>query len=1094
MTDRIPPRPSTRRSGLRAACLAGLSLTAMMLALSQAAAVDASWTAGDGELFDGTNWTGGTVPDGTGTFDTPGTRNITATVSSGTSLTIGALQFNGGTTTTLTLGSQADSFLAINGAGISRAVGAQLTLNLLDGGTRLLLTNNAILHNAIVNMSGQMGLSNTASITSSVLQFTSSGLLEMSDSSSAGTAAMSVNGGYVAFMGQSTAGGSTINLFNGATLEFRNDSTAGNSVITATSSGRVNFSDGATGGTAFVAINAGGFMDIRSISAMGLVLDQLVANGQVDIGSKNLTVGSLAGDGRIILAGPGDPTPTVTVGSSNMSTVFGGDFLGASLILTKVGTGTLTLTRNNPANTTFNVDAGTLAFGLGAFGTSSSRMNVASGATFSMAGAGVDIRLGTLTGLGNVLLGNRTLTLGYTSPINAVFGGVISGTGGLALAENGTVALTGANTYSGTTTIGHSSASLALQGAGSIAQSDLVNLTAAGASFSIAGTTAGASIRSLAGVAGSSVDLGARTLTITDGWSAYAGAITGSGGLRLTGGSTGLTGTSSYTGATTVDGGNLLVLGSIASSSGVTVNSGAMLFGTGTVGALTVNSGGTVMPGTGGPGTLTVAGNLTLQAGSTAEFRVTPSESAQINVQGSASLAGGARIIPIGVGFSFGTSYSLLQTTGGITGTFDPVMIDGSFGDAITTELIYSPLGVSLMLSGNALAPLLPVATSVNARNVATALDTAATDGADMSPFMGLYMQSPAAMPQALGSLAGETATATQQAAFNSTGTFLNMMLDPMTGARGATAMSASPSLVQMADPPAGPRNVTVDAGWSIWTKAFAQSGATNGDAGFGSADTRHGLFGVAAGADRRLSPNTVVGFAVAGGGTSFGLGQARGSGTGDMFQAGLYGSTRLGEGYASAALAYGWNSFRVTRDVAIGGPAETYDSRVTAHTFGGRLETGWRIGSTAHGLTPYAAVEAIAYSAPAYAETFVAPTTGAFALAYAARSTASIRTELGVRADSRWALSPTTTMLVFGRLAWAYQARPDRLIDAQFLGLANAGFTVFGARPSLHTALASIGAEAQIGRGTRLSSSIDAELGSRHRSIRASLGLRHSW
>ncbi|WP_164066828.1 autotransporter domain-containing protein, partial [Serratia marcescens] len=70
---------------------------------------------------------------------------------------------------------------------------------------------------------------------------------------------------------------------------------------------------------------------------------------------------------------------------------------------------------------------------------------------------------------------------------------------------------------------------------------------------------------------------------------------------------------------------------------------------------------------------------------------------------------------------------------------------------------------------------------------------------------------------------------------------------------------------------------------------------------------------------------------------SSFG---GRGTASGDFFQAGLYGSTRLGAGYLSAALAYGWNRFDVSRQVNLGGTGETYTSSPVAHTLGGRVET----------------------------------------------------------------------------------------------------------------------------------------------------------
>jgi autotransporter-associated beta strand protein len=67
----------------------------------------------------------------------------------------------------------------------------------------------------------------------------------------------------------------------------------------------------------------------------------------------------------------------------------------------------------------------------------------------------------------------------------------------------GTLTLTGTNTYTGVTTI--AAGTLALTGTGGIAASSQVNLTNAGATFNIAGTTAGASIVSLNGVSGSNV-------------------------------------------------------------------------------------------------------------------------------------------------------------------------------------------------------------------------------------------------------------------------------------------------------------------------------------------------------------------------------------------------------------------------------------------------------------------------------------------------------------------------------------------------------------------------------------------------------------
>ena len=185
------------------------------------------------------------------------------------------------------------------------------------------------------------------------------------------------------------------------------------------------------------------------------------------------------------------------------------------------------------------------------------------------------------------------------------------------IANGATQQLFGTNTYTGTTTIA-SGGELDLinfgGSDGSIATSS--NVIANGI-FDISGLSGGTSIKSLSG--SGNVNLGANTLTITNGNGTFAGIIGdgGAGGsLTMAGGTEILSGANTYTGATTVNGGKLVVDGSIVSAS--TVNAGGTLAGTGTVGSVAVN-GGTLAPGsTASPiGTLTINGSLSFTAAST---------------------------------------------------------------------------------------------------------------------------------------------------------------------------------------------------------------------------------------------------------------------------------------------------------------------------------------------------------------------------------------------------------------------------------------------------------------------------------------------
>src|SRR6516165_5902052 len=75
---------------------------------------------------------------------------------------------------------------------------------------------------------------------------------------------------------------------------------------------------------------------------------------------------------------------------------------------------------------------------------------------------------------------------------------------------------------------------------------------------------------------------------------------------------------------------------------------------------------------------------------------------------------------------------------------------------------------------------------------------------------------------------------------------------------------------------------------------------------------------GFAAGLDYRLTPDTVAGFALAGGGTDWSLSQGLGGGKSDALQAGVYGATRSGPAYLAAAFAFA-NHWMSTDRFAVG-------------------------------------------------------------------------------------------------------------------------------------------------------------------------------
>jgi hypothetical protein len=139
----------------------------------------------------------------------------------------------------------------------------------------------------------------------------------------------------------------------------------------------------------------------------------------------------------------------------------------------------------------------------------------------------------------------------------------------------------------------------------------------------------------------------------------------------------------------------------------------------------------------------------------------------------------------------------------------------------------------------------------------------------------------------------------------------------------------------------AAPHAPTFEALWRVWASAFGGGQTTDGNAATGSSTSTSRIYGVAAGADYWLSRATVVGFALAGGGTNFSV-AAGGSGRSDVFEAGSFMKHTAGSAYVSVAAAYGWHDVTTDRAVTSSG-IDQLRARFTTDTFSGRLEGGDR-------------------------------------------------------------------------------------------------------------------------------------------------------
>src|ERR1700680_1565301 len=231
---------------------------------------------------------------------------------------------------------------------------------------------------------------------------------------------------------------------------------------------------------------------------------------------------------------------------------------------------------------------------------------------------------------------------------------------------------------------------------------------------------------------------------------------------------------------------------------------------------------------------------------------------------------------------------------------------------------------------------------------------------------------------------------------------------------------------------------------WSVWGAAYGGYNKTSGDpVVVGSHDLNPRTAGVAAGLDYRIAPGTVVGFALAGGGTGWSLAQNLGSGGSDAFQAGVYATTRSGPFYLAGALAYTQHWMSTDR-IAFAG--DRLQAQFNAESFGGRAEAGYRIPNAIAAITPYAAVQAQNFHTPTYSETDI--TGGGSGLTYASRNATDTRSELGARFDRPILVNWNAVLALRARIAWAHDWISDPSLMPTFEALPRASFIVNGATP----------------------------------------------
>ena len=374
-----------------------LYLLSLLIVVHPAEAGSATWLSvpADNEWNNAANWTPGGPPNGpsdTATFSFSTATDVS--ISRGTEV-CGITFDPAASSFTITL--DYPFMFSVTGAGITN--NSNVTQTFITHG-ELILQNHAALDN--VTIAGAVGSSagfnvlftQTATAGNATFMLDPGGVI-FQGSATAGNGYFFANGytvcggaaGNVTFDDTATAANGTFALnpglicplgSGGGSVIFYGTSTAGDGVFTINgapnsdeSGGVVYFQgdsvEGPTAGNATLIANggsdggSGGSIKFINVCSGGTARLELFGNGtlQVSIIGVSLTTGSIEGTGIVTL----DNGVNLSVGANNLSTSFSGliqDGVNGSSLLTKVGTGTLTLSSANTYTGGTTIAAGTL--------------------------------------------------------------------------------------------------------------------------------------------------------------------------------------------------------------------------------------------------------------------------------------------------------------------------------------------------------------------------------------------------------------------------------------------------------------------------------------------------------------------------------------------------------------------------------------------------------------------------------------------------------------------------------------------------------------------------------------------------------------
>ena len=658
---------------------------------------------------------------------------------------------------------------------------------------------------------------------------------------------------------------------------------------------------------------------------------------------------------------------------------------------------------------------------------------------------------GFLSSFTTFLMGGLTLQQTGTGALN----GPIIGPGGLTM-QSGNVTLGGTNSYAGGTTV--NGGTLTVGSTGSITGLLTIN---PGGSFVNNGTVNSPGQWQLNQGSfannGSLVSNLANTGTATNNGTLNGSVINGNGGLFTNNGT---------------------VTGNVANM--------GLMSGNGMIGG-SLSSSGVLAPGN-SIGTINVGGNFAHASSGTYMTEVAGAGlSDRINVGGTATLAGSVVVTALpGMTFAPSTTYTILNATGGLSGTFASV---NELYPFLLSNLSYDANNVYLNLAIGGFAAAAATPTQAAVGNVLDAnVNNATGDFATVLSAMAFNTLSNTQGQATLQALSGNNYAGFSTSMVQGLQLFMNNFANQTGG--GGSPVSNRVALAEACDVAC---DATTPPKWGAWGGALGGLGTISANQPVGSVTYNAG--GFAAGLDRSITDTFRMG--VTAGyttGTQWVSG-FDGMGRTDTFQVGLYGGFAQDKVYADGLIGYAYSWNQMWRNIPIPGlPLRTAQGRTGANQWYGQLETGYRfdLGTNANAfVTPFARLQAYTANQNGFTETGAQ----SLNLTVAQQTTNSLRSVIGAQIGGSMDLGWREKLLMQLRLGWSHEyADTARPVTATLAGAPAMPFTTFGAAPQRDGVVLGLSANTAIADATSIYLRYEGDISGQDSAHALTAGVRMTW